>query len=117
MQFYLVMFTHWVGDFVFQTEWMATQKSKLWRALFAHVGTYTVILAALAFYLAPWQTALQFTLLNGALHLATDAVTSRITSYFSEEKNMRLFFVTIGLDQFLHFVALYATWQHFMPTA
>lgn len=114
MQFYAIMFAHWVGDFVLQTEWMATNKSKSWTALSAHVAMYTLVLGVCALTLTGWQTALSFTLFNAGLHFATDTVTSRITSYFWDKGNMRYFFVVIGLDQFLHFLALYATWQHFM---
>lgn len=117
MQFYLVMFAHWMGDFVLQTEWMAINKSKLWRALTAHVAMYSAVLAVLAFALAPsWQVALQFIGVNAALHFVTDAVTSRVSSYFWDKNDLRFFFVTLGLDQFLHFVALYATWRHFLLT-
>ena len=41
-------------------------------------------------------------IINVALHFIVDLITSKITSKFWEEKNMRFFFVMIGFDQLIH---------------
>ena len=42
-------FLHWVADFVFQTDWMAQNKSKNNKPLLVHVGVYTAVFAPFAF--------------------------------------------------------------------
>lgn len=97
---YALLFTHWLADFVFQTNWMATNKSKNWWALSSHVGVYT-----LCFLIFGWK----FALLNGGIHFGVDAVTSRVTSKLWERKDVHNFFVVVGLDQLVHMSCLIAT--------
>lgn len=40
MNFYYILFIHYLGDFVFQNTWMATNKSKNLLALSTHVLIY-----------------------------------------------------------------------------
>lgn len=96
----LVLFLHYVGDFIFQTTWQATNKSKNWKALAAHVSIYTLTLLILGPLYA---------LLNGTLHFLTDAATSRISSKCYQSNNMKGFWITIGADQFIHAVCLIAS--------
>ena len=122
-----IIFAHWVSDFVLQSHWMATNKSKNWLALGAHAAVYTVsfclimlLLSAFVafnetgevrhaiFVLAPSAFA-TWIALNGALHFVTDAVTSRITSYFWAKNDAHNFFVVIGLDQMIHYFCLFGT--------
>jgi hypothetical protein len=122
-----ILFAHWVSDFVLQTHWMATNKSKNWLALTAHATVYTVsfclvvlLLSAFVamtesgevrhaiFVLAPSAFAVWIAL-NGALHFVTDAITSRITSYFWTKGDAHNFFVVIGLDQMIHYFCLFGT--------
>jgi len=81
--FLILLFIHWIADFVAQTNWQASNKSKRWDALCAHVSVYTLILSIgvdIAFPGAPWGLWFEFLLVNSVLHLATDFVTSRISS-------------------------------------
>jgi membrane-bound metal-dependent hydrolase YbcI (DUF457 family) len=103
------LLSHWIADFVFQTTWMATNKSKNIWALLAHVVTYTVILGflTLPFY---FPNLLFWVLLNGLLHGITDFITSRISAYFWQKKDVHYFFVTIGLDQVIHYLCLFKSY-------
>ena len=40
---YIIMFFHWIGDFICQNRWMATNKCKRWDALSLHVLIYTLV--------------------------------------------------------------------------
>ena len=114
----LLLVAHWVGDFVFQTTWMATSKSRRLDALSAHVLTYSVVLAIAAVLLfGQTQTAALFVACNAALHFVTDFVTSKISSGLQAKQNMRGFFVVLGLDQLLHHLALAATLVWFTTAA
>lgn len=113
-----LVLAHFVGDFLFQSNWMALNKSRDWRALLAHVGVYS-----LCFIGWGWR----FVALTFLFHLMTDAVTSRITSklWFVRGVVYRLgrievdydmakrhwFFVVIGADQLIHYLTLAWTWQ------
>jgi hypothetical protein len=111
---------HFVGDFLLQSDWMATNKSKHWDVLAIHATVYSLCFA-------PW--GFTFLLVTLVTHFATDAVTSRITArlwfldlyprvgliashgaypfYARIIPNRRhWFFVFIGLDQLLHYIAL-----------
>jgi hypothetical protein len=111
-QFVMLLAVHWFADFVLQTHWQAQNKSKNFLALFSHVVFYTLILmiASLVIFGATWPVYF-FVLTNGALHLATDAVTSRITSRFYAKQDWHNFFVMVGFDQLIHQVTLAVTMQ------
>jgi hypothetical protein len=104
-----LLLTHWVADFVLQTHWQASNKSKDNEALLRHVGTYTLCLAvgsALIFgQSASW---LAFVALNSALHFATDYFTSRASAKLFNV-DWHNFFVVIGFDQLIHQVTLAVT--------
>lgn len=42
--FNLLLIGHFVGDFLFQTSWMAEHKSKKWCPLLVHSSVYTIII-------------------------------------------------------------------------
>lgn len=98
---FLIVIYHWLADFVFQSDWMAKNKSSNYKALGVHISIYTLIFLAVF----GWEYAL----VNGALHFCTDWVTSRITKKLWEKKSVHYFFVVIGLDQAIHLLCLIAT--------
>lgn len=86
-QFMALLVVHWVADFVCQTHWQASNKSKNNFALLRHIITYTLILwwmAILIFgfglFAVSFRTLTAFVLVNGMLHFATDWFTSRWSS-------------------------------------
>lgn len=115
--FCCVLFFHWVGDFICQTRWMANNKSKQWNALMAHVAVYTGMLGFGLFCMAYFHVPLEpskvcgFLLINMVVHWITDAITSRLTSYFWSKQNIHAFFCTVGFDQMIHTITLLYTSQ------
>ena len=103
-----ILAVHWFADFVLQTDWQATNKSKNNLALAAHVGTYTAVLAAFAAITMP-IIGIAWALLNGAILFGVDYVTSRIISRLWASGNMRLFFPSVGFDQLIHYACLFGT--------
>jgi len=108
--FYL-MALHWLADFVLQSHWMATNKSKNNVALLAHVGTYTFVLFIGSILIMGLTTAVVFVTVNGLFHLMTDYITSRWSSALYAKNDYHNFFVVIGLDQYLHFAILLSTFM------
>ena len=111
--FLALLAVHWFADFVLQTHWQASNKSKRLDALVGHVFVYTSVLGLASFFLfaadaisATYKLWFWFVLLNGALHFATDYFTSRISSRFYAKQDWHNFFVVIGFDQLFHQLAL-----------
>ena len=93
---------HTLADFFLQTDWMAVNKSKNSDALLAHTAIYS---AAFLYF------GLAFVLVTWASHTVTDAITSRISSYFWRKEQRHWFFCTIGVDQFIHATTLLLTYR------
>ena len=122
-----ILFIHWISDFVLQSSWMATNKSKNWFALASHILVYTasmgflmllagVIIAGIsgsitggAIMIITPMSFVKWIALNGALHFVTDAITSRITSILWRKNDMHNFFVVVGFDQLIHYSCLIIT--------
>ena len=95
---YLLIWMHFIADFVLQTNDMAKNKSKSFKWLSIHVIVYSLI-----FLYFGWQ----FALINCIADFITDAVSSRITSRLYKAGEIHWFFVIIGLDQALHISTLF----------
>ena len=98
----LLVWVHFIADFVLQSRYMAEQKSSENKALLLHVGIYT---ACLLVFLNPL-----FALVNGVLHFATDYVTSRLSSRYWKDGSTGAFFRVIGADQAIHITTLVVTY-------
>ena len=108
-QFVALLATHWVGDFVLQTNFQASNKNKRLDALSLHVATYSATLFAVAVILFGLMPAITFAVVNAALHFVTDYITSRVSSKLWAEQNLHHFFVLIGFDQLIHQATLAST--------
>jgi membrane-bound metal-dependent hydrolase YbcI (DUF457 family) len=108
-----ILLAHWIGDFIFQSDYHAVNKSKSNRVLFAHVMMYSVPLYFVGLLLLPINYALIFVAINVVAHFITDYFTSRITSKLWQKNDRHNFFVVIGLDQMLHAVVLFASFAFF----
>ncbi len=110
MIFSLILLAHWAGDFLFQSSKMALGKSQHLRWLGIHVLTYTATLLVFNVFLFSIKTALVYTLINGVLHGVTDFFTSKLAAKYSEKP--RVFFPILGMDQLIHTITLYVTYQN-----
>ncbi len=121
---FLILVSHFIGDFILQSRNIAERKSTDTAALSWHILIYTWTLSIFGFYkmltylpcknLGPLVLGIAgYVLINGILHFAVDAVTSRLTSYYWSEKNTRAFFITIGADQLIHTLTLIYTLRIF----
>ena len=128
-QFLVLLVVHWFADFVLQTHWQASNKSKNNAALGAHVLTYTGCLALATWFLfGPTWSSVGFVAVNGALHFTTDWCTSRASSRLfmeqldavhvsgvgyrmalKEKFTFHWFFVVLGFDQLTHQLTLAGT--------
>lgn len=118
----LLFACHWIGDFIFQTRYIADNKGKNNYVLTLHVFIYTLTLfVGICAYTAirqdffgvhpsydRWDVSI-FLVANFVLHWITDFTTSRITKYFWAKQDIHKFFATIGFDQMLHQICLLVT--------
>ena len=89
----ILLWLHFVGDFVLQSDTMATKKSRSLKWLGIHSLCYSI---PMLFF------GLEFAILAGVSHFLVDFITSMGTSYFHRKGERHWFFTTIGLDQVIH---------------
>ena len=97
---YAIIWAHFFGDFILQSDWMAKNKSDNLTALVLHGLSYGVPLIYFG-----WE----FACVNMGWHMAVDAVTSKITKQLWLAEKRHWFFVIIGADQAIHLTVLIAT--------
>jgi hypothetical protein len=89
----IIVVTHFIADWLLQSDWMALNKSKHWDVLAIHVTVYSVCFIPVIAWLdwtglfSSWRLALLFSAVTWVTHFITDAITSRITS--------KLFFIEL----------------------
>lgn len=128
-----MFFLHFVADFLLQSREMGKQKSENFRYLFIHVGIQMIVMFAGLLYLLDPLKAYQIACINALVHGIIDwniwrlykyTVYRKMRSYVwykfgycadKDDHNAKEFFshyqywedhwfyLTIGLDQFLHF--------------
>lgn len=113
-----VMFSHWFADFIFQTDWMAKNKSSNIKALLYHIETYNIVLFLFSLMFLLYNIKIEnifyFALINAILHFIIDFFTSKANAKLWKEQRVHEFFVMIGLDQLLHFICLLITMNIFL---
>ena len=108
----LIIWAHWIGDFILQSDYHAQGKSKSSWILLEHVLLYGIPMAMLGFFI---PISFLWLAINIFGHFCTDYVTSRITSKLWAKKEVHWFFVTIGADQAIHFTTLFASYVLLLP--
>ena len=118
---FIIIFIHWVADFVLQTDWQAQNKSKNNYALLSHTSNYSLVWLlpmCLVFGVmkegatTKWivWTTLYFSIITFFAHTITDYFTSRLNSKLWSEGKVHYFFVSVGFDQVLHYGQLFLTY-------
>lgn len=116
-----ILFFHWLFDFVFQTDKQAKGKSNNWKDLLSHTSIYSIswLLPICVLFGANFKTqttewyvlnSVAFAFITFVAHTITDYFTSRLNSKLWKEQKVHNFFVSIGFDQWLHYVQLLTTY-------
>jgi len=109
----VILFTHFVADFLLQSGTMATKKSTSIKWLALHVFSYFGgLLLGMLFLMEP-MLALKYGLLNLILHTVIDFFTSKINNHLYRKGYIHWFFVGFGFDQFLHAACLLVSFEYF----
>lgn len=99
--FLLLVWCHFLADFILQSDDIAKNKSKSNLVLLKHVSLYAVTFMGFG---------ILFAVINGAVHFAVDYFTSRLTGKLWQKGQVHNFFVVIGFDQALHITTLILTY-------
>jgi hypothetical protein len=118
----LILFLHFVSDFVLQSRDMGRKKGKNLYWLTTHVFVYSLSFTFLWFLLTkplnnPYNEVIMFFSLVFSTHWITDYFTSKLSGGFylkmNESKSVKtknfyewLFWLIIGFDQFIHIASL-----------
>ena len=122
--FIIMLVTHWVSDFILQTDEMAKGKRKDWGCLLRHTVLYSMIWLLVGFFMTPnlygsgalevgdWMCKVSmFVFITFITHTFVDYFTSRINYRLKVKNDMHNMFVVIGFDQMLHYLQLYFTYK------
>lgn len=110
----LIVWLHYIADFVCQTDYMARGKSKSNLPLVLHISVYSLVMFLGTLYIFGFFWSLIFAVANGVTHYYVDYVTSRVSSKKYAEGKLGSttipnfgFFSIIGLDQAIHYTCLF----------
>lgn len=113
---FLIIFIHWIADFVCQTDEQAKGKSSNNYCLLSHTLSYTLVWIpfALLYVITHLDTYIHwhFTLfiaITFMCHTIQDYFTSRLNTKLWLKGDVHNFFVSIGFDQVLHYGQLFLT--------
>jgi len=119
----ILIWVHFVADFVCQTDKMGVNKSSSLLWLFAHIFSYTFAVFSCVLFFVLYNSKIHdinfnydiglvlfFSLFNGLTHLIIDFVSSKLTKYLYQNNKRHDFFVVIGFDQALHLSILMFSW-------
>lgn len=110
----VLLFVHWVADFVLQTDSMAKGKSSSNGTLLRHVSAYAAVLFVawpMFWSITTASSWLLFVSVNFTAHFWTDYFTSRLNKRLWAEERVHDFFTSVGFDQFLHAAVLLGSYN------
>ena len=118
-EIFTILTIHLIGDFILQTDKQAKGKSKNWGDLISHTLNYSCVWMIIGSILKATDTvywdsgALSlFVLITFIAHTITDYFTSRLNSYLWNKGDVHNFFVSISIDQLLHYIQLFLTYYY-----
>jgi hypothetical protein len=107
---FAILLTHYIADFILQSHYQASNKSKCNKALAEHVLFYTIALVLLGAIIFVSPIGIIWGLINGVIHFGVDYITSRINSKMFAKQDWHNFFVGVGADQLIHYTCLFSTY-------
>ena len=119
MELIYLMFCHYIADFCLQTENQAKNKSSNILKLLEHTYLYSLFMLLTSLLFFTQLEAMIFGLSCFILHTITDFVSSRLSEIQYQKQKMNGiigFWSIIGMDQFLHFVQIYLTYEFLRGT-
>lgn len=110
----IILFAHWVSDFVMQTDEQAKGKSTSNKWLLDHILSYSTMMLVLCSVIPITTSAkglVVWVAWNSLAHFMVDYVTSRVSSKLYKNGDIHNFFVVVGFDQFAHVAILISSYK------
>ena len=105
---YAVLILHFIADFLFQSDYMAKNKSKDIEVLTEHAIAYAVpFVIFFSIFYPIW--GLSYVVFNVCSHFIIDYFTSKLNAKLWEKQQVHWFFCSVGFDQLLHTLILIGT--------
>jgi len=114
IEIFSILLIHWFADFVLQTDKQAKGKSKNWSDLLSHTFYYSLCWLIIGIGLSGWlgiKEVVLFSTITFIAHTITDYFTSRLNAKLWAKGDVHNFFVSVGFDQFLHYLQLFLTYN------
>jgi len=105
--FNYLLIGHLIGDFLFQTNWMAMNKAKKWGPLLVHCVVYTIMVAVIAFtggFILPFGAIILIFISHIVLDRRSFVVWWVRQIMGTDDKKMN--WLTIVVDQVFHIIIL-----------
>jgi hypothetical protein len=118
-EIFTLLLAHGLCDYLLQTDWQATNKSKEWKPLLSHTATYTttmtLIVCMMFLHIPIWSIdfcgkIILFGIITFITHTITDYFTSRLNSKLWAAQKRHAFFCALEGDQLLHYIQLFTTY-------
>lgn len=100
--FLIIIWIHFISDFVLQFDKMSLNKRKSFLWLLVHSLVYGILFL---------YFGIVYSLVNVILHFLVDGVSSRVNSRLLLLESKHWFFVGIGLDQAIHLTLLISSYE------
>jgi hypothetical protein len=100
-----LVWLHFLGDYLFQTDNMATKKATELKWLTLHAIVYSIPFTLIS---------IRFALITLVYHFTIDYFTSKVTSYLGSHGFRYWMFKSIGFDQAIHLTILVLTYAKFV---
>lgn len=104
----LLMFKHFIGDFILQTKNQALHKHILWHPLgILHSLIHAVLTIFVLWSFTNPELVLIYAFLDGLTHYAIDFFKMNINYMYNLKPDNQLFWALVGLDQFMHYLTYF----------
>ena len=102
----IIVWCHFIADFLLQSDKMATNKSKSFKWLSIHAVAYGWVITVIGMLTIGMERGFIFGMVNWLMHGAVDYWTSKGTAILWQKKEVHWFFCLVGFDQALHMTIL-----------
>ena len=97
----ILVWLHFIGDFVLQSRYIADNKGRSVVVLLQHSFLYSIPFIFIDS---------KFAIVNGCLHFFVDLGSSKLTRRYYEREEYYQFFTVIGFDRSIHMSCLFFTY-------
>lgn len=117
--FFVLLFGHFLADYVFQSRWQSLNKATNPKALALHCLTYGLtMMASFIIGVTTMQVTVPFLLYSAivffiaifSVHFVVDLISTKVYNFLWKKGQYKAFFSVVGFEQLIHqYILLLAT--------